>query len=123
MPQHTIHEAAEAFLGHLREQGKKERTLYTYRKDLEIVEAFFGGDKKMSSIRTPQVGKFFKSDTLLKLPTGRERAKPTLDKTVRVFRMFLVWAKDTGQLADLPLPKDTPMGHSRVKEQDDDGQQ
>ena len=123
MPEHTIHEAAEAFLGYLREQGKKERTLYTYRKDLELVEAFFGGDKKMSSIRTPQVGKFFKSDTLLKLPTGRERAKPTLDKTVRVFRMFLVWAKDTGQLADLPLPKDTPMGHSRVKEQDDDGQQ
>ncbi len=123
MPEHTIHEAAGAFLEHLREQGKKERTLYTYRKDLEIVEAFFGGDKKMSSIRTPQVGKFFKSDTLLKLPTGRERAKPTLDKTVRVFRMFLVWAKDTGQLADLPLPKDTPMGHSRVKEQDDDGQQ
>lgn len=123
MPEHTIHEAAEAFLGHLREQGKKERTLYTYRKDLEIVEAFFSGDKKMSSIRTPQVGKFFKSNTLLKLPTGRERAKPTLDKTVRVFRMFLVWAKDTGQFADLPLPKDTPMGHSRVKEQDDDGQQ
>ena len=123
MPEHTIHEAAEAFLGHLREQGKKERTLYTYRKDLEIVEAFFGGDKKMNSIRTPQVGKFFKSDTLLKLPSGRERAKPTLDKTVRVFRMFLVWAKDTGQLADLPLPKDTPMGHSRVKGQDDDGQQ
>jgi len=58
MPDCTIHEAAEAFLGHLREQGKKERTLYTYRKDLEIVEAFFGGDKKMSSIRTPQVGKF-----------------------------------------------------------------
>jgi len=67
--------------------------------------------------------KFFKSDTLLKLPSGKERAKPTLDKTVRVFRMFLVWAKDTGHLAGLPLPKDTPMGHSRVKEQDDAGQQ
>jgi len=123
MPDCTIHEAAEAFLGHLREQGKKERTLYTYAKDLQLVEAFFGGDRKMSSIRTPQVGKFFKSDTLLRLPSGRERAKPTLDKTVRVLRMFLVWAKDTGQLADLPLPKDTPMGHSRVKEHDDAGQQ
>jgi len=119
----TIHNAAEAFLGHLREQGKKDRTLYTYRKDLEIVEVFFGGDKKVSSIRTPQVGKFFKSDTLLKLPSGKERAKPTLDKTIRVFRMFLVWAKETGYIADLPLPKDTPMGHSRKKEQGDAEQQ
>ena len=119
----TIHEAAEAFLSHLHEQGKKDRTLYTYRKDLEIVETFFGGDKKVSSIRTPQVGKFFKSDTLLKLSSGRERAKPTLDKTIRVFRMFLVWAKDTGRLAELPLPKDTPMGNSRIKEQDDAAQQ
>lgn len=123
MTDSTIHEAAEAFLVHLHEQGKKERTLYTYRKDLEIVETFFGGDKKVSSIRTPQVGKFFKSDTLLKLPSGRERAKPTLDKTIRVFRMFLVWAKDTGRLAELPLPKDTPMGNSRIKEQDDAAQQ
>lgn len=26
----TLHEAAQAFLEHLRQQGKKERTLYTY---------------------------------------------------------------------------------------------
>ena len=123
MPEHTIHETAEAFLGHLREQGKKERTLYTYRKDLEIVEAFFGGDKKMSSIRTPQVGKFFKSAQLLTMPSGKERAKPTVDKTVRVFRMFLVWAKETGLLGSLPLPKDTPMGYSRKKEQANDSEE
>ncbi len=119
----TIHDAAQAYLQHLREQGKKERTLYTYGKDFQLIGSFFGDEKPLASIRTPQVGKFFKSDTLLKLPSGKERAKPTVDKTVRVFRMFLVWAKDTGHLAELPLPKDTPMGHSRMKEQDDAEQQ
>jgi hypothetical protein len=122
MPDQTIHEAAQAFLDHLRAQGKKERTLYTYGKDFQIIESFFGAEKLLASIRTPQVGKFFKSDHLLRMPGGKERAKPTLDKTVRVLRMFLVWAKETGRLAELPLPRDTPMGHSRKKEQGDDEQ-
>ena len=56
------------------------------------------------------------------MANGKERAKPTVDKVMRVFRMFLVWAKETGRLAELPLPKDTPMGHSRAKEQDNDQQ-
>ena len=121
----TIHDAAQAYLEHLCQQGKKERTLYTYAKDFDLIEGFFGGDKPLASIRTPQVGKFFKSDHLLKMPSGpdgiqKPRAKPTVDKTVRVFRMFLVWAKKPGRLAELPLPKDTPMGYSRKKEQADD---
>lgn len=125
MTNQTIHDAAQAFLEHLREQGKKERTLYTYGKDFQVIEGFFGGDKPLASIRTPQVGNFFKSDHLLKMPSGpdgiqKPRAKPTVDKTVRVFRMFLVWAKETGRLAELPLPKDTPMGYSRKKDQADD---
>lgn len=119
----TIHDDAQAYLEHLRQQGKKERTIYTYGKDFQIIEGFFGGDKPLASIPTPQVGKFFKSDTLLRMPSGKERAKPTVDKTVRVFRMFLVWAKETGRLASLPLPKDTPMGYSRKKEQANDGEE
>ena len=119
----TLHDAARAYLEHLREQGKKERTIYTYTKDFEIIEAFFGGERSLASVRAAQVGKFFKSDALLKLPGGRERARPTVAKTVRVLRMFLVWAKETGRLADLPLPKDTPMGRSRKKEDADDAGQ
>lgn len=108
----TLHQATEAYLDHLRQAGKKERTIYTYAKDIEQIEAFFGADKPLSAIRAMQVGKFLKSDALLKLPSGKERAKPTVDKTVRVLRMFLVWAKETGRIAALPLPKDTPMGRS-----------
>ena len=108
----TLHEAAQAFLEHLRGQGKTERTLYTYGKDFEQIEAFFGAERKLTSILTPHVGKFFKSDALLKLPSGKERAKPTVEKTKRVLRMFLVWAQETGRIEKLPLPKGTPMGLS-----------
>ncbi len=115
----TLHEAAQAYLEHLRTQGKKERTLYTYGKDFQQMEAFFGADRKLRTILPPHVGKFLKSEDLLRLPSGAERAKPTVDKTVRVLRMFLVWAKETGRLDKLPLPKDLPMGRSKEKESDD----
>ena len=120
MTECTVHKAAEAFIGHLRESGKKERTLYTYRKDLDAVEAFFGADRQLAEIRLPQVGKFYKSDLLLKLPDGKERAERTIAKTVRVFRMMMVWARESGRIEELPLPKSTPMGHSRVKESSDE---
>ncbi|MBI5843183.1 MAG: hypothetical protein HZB23_00775 [Deltaproteobacteria bacterium] len=115
MAECTLHEAAQEYIEHLRAQGKKDRTLYTYSKDFEQIEAFFGKDRKLATILTPHVGKFFKSDALLKLPNGNERAKPTVDKTRRVLRMFLVWAKETGRIEKLPLPKVTPMGRSAKK--------
>jgi site-specific recombinase XerD len=115
----TLHEAAEAYLEHLKEAGKKERTIYTYSRDFEQIEAFFGKDRRLAAILAAHVGKFLKSDALLKLPSGlggiqKSRAKPTVDKTVRVLRMFLVWAHQSGRLAKLPLPKDTPMGRSQT---------
>ncbi len=115
----TLHEAAQAYLEHLREQGKKERTIYTYGKDLLQMEAFFGADRKLAAILPPHVGKFLKSEELLRLPNGTERAKPTVDKTVRVLRMFFLWAKDTDRIERLPLPKDLPMGRSQEKENRD----
>ena len=114
----TLHEAGQAYLEHLKSQGKKERTVYTYGKDFEQIEAFFGADRKLKGILAPHVGKFFRSDALLKLASGKKRAEPTVKKTIRVLRMFLVWAKETGRIDKLPLPKDTPMGRSVKKEGD-----
>jgi len=115
----TLHEATQAYLEHLRVQGKKERTLFTYSKDCEQIEAFFGADKKVRAILVPHVSKFLKSDALLRLPKGKDRAKPTVDKTIRVLRMLLEWAKDTGRIAKLPLPKNLPMGRSKGKQRDE----
>lgn len=112
----TLHDAAQAYLEYLRTQGKKEATLYTYFQDLQQIEAFFGAKRKLPSILAPHVGRFLKSDALLKLPNGKKRAEPTVEKTKRVLRMFLVWAQETGRIEKLPLPKDTPMGRKAKKE-------
>jgi site-specific recombinase XerD len=114
----TLQQAAGKYLEHLKAQGKKEATIYTYTKDFDQIKSFFGADRKLSDVRSQQVGRFFKSDALLKLPNGKKRAHPTVDKTIRVLRMFLVWAKETGRIDKLPLPKDTPMGR-RAKKQED----
>lgn len=108
----TLHDALREYLSALRNDGKSERTLYTYNKDAEQIEAHFGPDKKLGAILVPHVTGFLKSDALLKLPSGKERSEPTVRKTVRVFRMFLVWALERGYITKLPLPKDTPMGRS-----------
>lgn len=112
MDQKTLHVAIEEHIEYLKSQGKSERTLYTYGKDFEQVEAYFGPDKKLGSILVPHVSGFLKSDALLKMHGDKDRSEITVKKTIRVFRTFLVWAKEQGYITKLPLPKDTPMGRS-----------
>ena len=108
----TLHDAACEYLEHLKSEGKSPRTLYTYSRDLKQIEAHFGAGKKLSAILIPHVAGFLKSDALIKLPNGRERSEPTIRKTIRVFRMLMVWALDKGYIIKLPLPKDISMGQS-----------
>ena len=110
MSERTLGQAMADYLEHLKSEGKSERTIYTYSRDIEQIIGFFGTDRKLTSILTPHVGKFLKSDALLKLPNGNERAEPTVRKTVRVLRTFFVWARDNGYIDKLPLPKDVPLG-------------
>jgi site-specific recombinase XerD len=116
MAEKTLHEAIQEHLEYLKSLGKTERTLYTYGMDLQQVEAFFKPDKKLRSILTPHVGSFLKSDALLKMRGDKDRSAITVKKTIRVFRTFLVWAKEQGYIDKLPLPKDTPMGRSLKNE-------
>jgi len=114
MLEKTLGQAIAEYLEHLKEAGKSERTLYTYTQDAKQIVSFFGAERKLTSILTPHVGKFLKSDALLKLPNGSERAELTVRKTIRVLRMFFVWANDTGYIERVPLPRDVPLGRSAI---------
>ena len=117
MKTQTLNQAAQDYLEHLKQQGKSENTLYTYGMDLKQMEAHFGADRKLDKILPAHVGRFLKSDELLKIPkSGRKRAKPTVEKTIRVMRMFFLWAVETGRLEKAPLPSGVPMGHSAKAE-------
>ena len=101
----TIKQASIEYLEYLKTQGKSERTIYTYGKDFEQIMAFFGEEKEINKILIPHVGKFLKSDELLK-KKDLDRAKPTIDKTIRVFRMFMEWAKEQEYIENVPLVKE-----------------
>ena len=102
----TLKDAAPRFIEHLRAAGKKEQTLRTYAKALEVAAGFFGEGKTLKAIRPADVGRFLKSDALLKKPNGADRARPTVDQIVRVLRMLLEWAQGQGIVESVAFPKD-----------------
>ena len=101
----TLKDAAPQFIEHLRAAGKKEQTLRTYAKALEVATGFFGEGKTLKSLFPAAVGRFLNSDALLKKPNCKERAKPTVDQIIRVFRMLLEWAVGKGAIDTVPFPK------------------
>ena len=113
----TLKGAAPQFIEHLRAAGKKEQTLRTYGTALEVVAGFFGEGKSLKAIRPADVGRFLKSDALLKKPNGKERAEPTVKQIVRVLRMFLEWAQAQGMVETVAFPKDA-MPKRRRKQQE-----
>jgi len=101
----TISEATSQYLEYLQHHGKSERTLYTYGRDIQQILAFFGPDRAINNIPLPLMGRFLKSDELLKLPNGQDRAPQTVNKTIRVFRMFMQWLVYVNYLPEITLPK------------------
>ncbi|HPD17708.1 MAG TPA: hypothetical protein PLE19_22445 [Planctomycetota bacterium] len=102
----TLKDAAPQYLERLRAAGKNEHTVKTYGRALEVIAGFFGEAKALKALRPADVGRFLKSDALLKKPNGRERAKPTIDQIVRVLRMLLEWAQAQGHVQTLAFPQD-----------------
>ncbi len=114
----TLEKAVPAFLEHLKEDGKNERTVAVYGRCLENVVTFFGKDKALGKITPALSGQFFKSDALLKKPNGVVKSEITVKQNKRVYRMMLTWAVEQKHIADIPLPKTELKGD---KKKDDTG--
>jgi site-specific recombinase XerC len=103
--QTTLEDAGPKWLKHLQATGKHERTVATYDRQFAVITGFFGEDKALTAVRAADVGRFLKSDSLLKMPNGKERAERTVAQIVRVLRMMLVWACEQGLIKAVPFPK------------------
>jgi site-specific recombinase XerD len=101
----TLKEAMPQFLEHLRQAGKIERTVKVYGNALHVAMGFFGKEKALDAFAPAAVGKFLKSDALLKKPSGKDRARPTVDQIVRCVRLLFEWAVVQGHLESVPFPK------------------
>ena len=74
----TLKAAADAYLEHLATSGTKPSTVNVYRKALELAITHFGEERELSSILLPQVGKFYASEAVNILPSGKPKAEPTV---------------------------------------------
>ena len=111
----TLKAAADAYLEHLAASGTKPSTVQVYRKALDLAIQHFGEERKLGSILVPHVGKFYSSEAVNILPSGKPKAEPTVKQIKRVFRQCLEFAKSQGWITNLPIPK-AEMQHARVKE-------
>jgi len=114
----TLEKAVPEFLEHLKEQGKNERTVEVYGRCLENVITFFKPDKQLNKLTPALSGQFLKSDALLKKPNGKAKSEITVNQNVRVYRMMLTWAVETGYLQDIPLPKSELKGGGKADGKD-----
>ena len=110
----TLKDAGLKFFEGLQATAKNQRTVATYKREFEVVTGFFGDDKNVAAIRPADVGRFLKSDALLKKPSGTERAGPTIKQIVRVLRVFLEWAQAQGLVETVALPKDAMPNRKRL---------
>ena len=52
------------------------------------------------------MGRFFKSELVTKLKSGKDKASPTILKSKRVFRQLMVLCANRGYIESIPIPKD-----------------
>lgn len=112
-----LKEATAKFKDHLKALGKSDRTIFTYGKDLEQIEEFFGVDTAMGKINPQRIAKFLKSDIALKCKRKGElvdRQPRTVDKLIRLTRQFFIWATDQKIIEKNPLPKSVPLGRQKA---------
>lgn len=99
-------EKVNQFLDYLKAQGKKEKTLYTYGKDVELLVQHFGNGKAISKITKPLMGGFLKSVPVNRTTSGKEKSVITIRKTKRVVSQFFDWLIETDVITDSPMPKE-----------------
>jgi site-specific recombinase XerD len=101
----TLETAVWRYIQNLEEHGKSQITIHAYTWDLKHALTFFGTDCLLARITLTWVGHFLKSPELLKNKNGQPRSPRTISKTIRVFRMLLLWSQQQGWIEILPLPK------------------
>ena len=101
----TLADVAAGYLAHMESEGKSDGTISSYRMELKTAAAELGEETPIADLTPERVQVFFDCKRVTKLRSGKNKAKPSVDKTRRVLRLALVWAADSGILAKAPIPE------------------
>jgi hypothetical protein len=102
----TLADISHAYLGHMDSAGKSGGTISSYAMELRTANVEIGADTLISDLTPARVQEFFNCKRVMKLRSGKPKAKPSYDKTRRVLRLALVWAAETGLIEKAPLPEE-----------------
>lgn len=106
----TIYSAALDWLDHLHRKEYKDHTVTVYGREIKKMYEYYGAYRHVTSITPKGVEMFLKSNPLLKGAKDQPLAKQTIDRTIRVYKHFLIWARKTGLIESNPWPKDQANG-------------
>ena len=101
----TLVELTEAYVEHLKTSGKTESTIFGYRMELRLAASILGGDTRIVELTPKDIQRFYESERVTKTKTGRQKARPGIDKSRRVIRLALTWAATEGLLDRAPVPE------------------
>jgi hypothetical protein len=104
----TMRELADGYVAALVAAGKGLGTQFSYSIDLAVAVKHFGADTAVADLTERKVLNFFESDAVTKTRSGKAKAKPTIDKTRRVFRLAAIWAGAAGLVPEKYLPRHKP---------------
>ena len=105
-----LYPAVLEWLDYLREQQYKEHTVVVYGRELKKMYEYYGAYQQLDSVTTERIRLFLKSDPLLKGVKDQPLARNTIDRTIRVFRLFLNWAAATELINANPWPTENSNG-------------
>jgi site-specific recombinase XerD len=101
----TLGQLATRYIDSLEEAGKSEGTMFSYRIELRTALKQLGEDTLISSLTADDVRRYFESEPVMKLKSGRPKAMPSYLKTQRVLRLALCFAVERKWLESAPLPE------------------
>jgi len=113
-PTATLSSTHQAFFQYMADKGTMASTLKSYRRDWGVIEDYFGGTKKLVNILPVHIAGFAKSEELNEKADGNPKAQRTIDKTARVFRMFINFCLETGRISKSPIPKGVRLGRLSI---------
>ena len=101
----TLADLSEKYLTHLAEGEWSGGTISSYGMELKTAQAELGAETPVADLTPEKVQGYFESKRVTKLRSGKNKAKPSVDKTRRVLRLALVWAAEAGLIEKAPLPE------------------
>jgi hypothetical protein len=101
----TLAQLAEGYLHWMEEAGKSAGTTSSYGMELKTAMGELGAETRVADLTAKQVQAFFDSKKVTRLKSGKEKAKPSIDKTRRVLRLALCWAEDRKLIEKAPIPE------------------